>query len=679
MRHSTKAVGFGAGILVLSLGMSVFAGGDAPTNAMEEIVVTATRMATPYSQVPASVSVVAGKDVQSPAVRNVDDALRNLDGISMLRSYGMGHGIPNQINIRGVPGLHRTLLLADGIPLVEASSGFMSANEIPVNTVQRVEVVRGPFSALYGTDALSGVINILTYDPGEGPTLESSVQAGNEGYYQGSLRASGGTLAKGWTLSMSGRTIDNYVARDTIIASVFNPTTYQIVEVEKPADNYEYEDSALLAKLTMDLGKDSHMNVHVRLFDSALGYGMRDLVPLYPVPVESDTENRTALVGADLTTRVSDDLRTRLAGFYREQKRQMWGLDGAGSVNGMPVFAPSYSENAGDDWKLDAGAQYRIAPQHTLVAGADFHQIRCDFSPVENRSTGLAITPMSVGKDASTENVGLYLQEESRFADAVSVVPGVRVDIHSEFGTALSPRLGMSVDLGENTSGHASVGRAYRAPTLIELFQPDIAYGSILFQSNPDLEPEYITTVDAGLEQEFAGAVKAHWDVFYNDMEDLIVDSITGSSTLTYRNVSQAWSAGTEVGLDWQAVKELGVFGNYAYQQSEDEDVGGDLEYTPDHMANAGVRVGIQTGAWKHEATLTGHYVGTRDYLDLQTGQRRTLDAYVRTDASLRFTYRDWIWIGAGAQNLFDETYQESSSLNPAPGILWSLELGARM
>jgi outer membrane receptor protein involved in Fe transport len=117
----------------------------------------------------------------------------------------------------------------------------------------------------------------------------------------------------------------------------------------------------------------------------------------------------------------------------------------------------------------------------------------------------------------------------------------------------------------------------------------------------------------------------------------------------------------------------------YTEQRGENRDTGADLEHIPARLFTIGLRLSHALGrAWRGDVSLTEHYVGDRSFIDLASGQRQDLDAYWRTDASLRLTFNDTLWLGATIENATDTTYQEWPLINPAPGRLYALELGAQ-
>lgn len=649
----------------------------ASTSAVPEIVVTATRLDTPLDAVPASVSVVQPEALRLSPGRNVDDELRRLDGLTVVRSYGMGAGIPSQINLRGVPGQHGILLLLDGEPLSEAYSGFQGVNEVPDAAIRRAEVVRGPYSALYGADAFAGVIQLFTDDPTAPAGTEVSGGAGNAGYRHGAASSRGTLDGTDYLLAVDGRAIDNYLASDRIFETQFDPDSGKFVEITRPAENLDYRDSRALARLGRQVGESSRLTVHGRLYDGHLGYGQTDMRPMLPVVGDNNVDTATQAAGAGLETRWSDDLGSRASIAYRHQERGLTGLNMAGMQNGQPVILSTFSETDTDDWRAGGQVDAAIAAGNRLIAGADFEKTMSRFHPATDAATGAVLAP-GTGRRADVSNAGVFAQDQADLLPRLSLVAGARLDSHSEFGEVFSPKAAVLYRATEHTLARASVGRAYRAPSLLELFQPDVAFGNYQFRSNPGLKPEHIVSTDAGLEQRLTGTIRWHFNVFYNDMSDLISRTMAGYA-VTYENVDEAWSAGAEAGVEAAACGGITLFANYTRQQSEDRGTGLDLAYVPGNVANAGLRGLLwRKGAVRFDGMLAEQYIGDRGYMDGASGLWRELDAYWRTDASLRATWRETVWIGGGAQNLTDTKYQEASTLDPAPRRLWQLEAGVR-
>lgn len=662
------------------LSLASLARSQMETNAAtdREIVVTASRTARARLDAPARVDVIDEQAIRSAPVYNVDDLLRSLDGVSVLHGYGFGYGIPGQINIRGIPSLYGTLALADGFPLNEASSGFVNLDEIPSQLVRQIEVVRGPLSALYGADAFAGVVQLLTLEESGPAFTEAGVRGGNESFGEAwaTIRNSVGDVA--YVLSADARTIDNYLGRNNIREHQWNPIAQEDVVTAKPAENYDYSDLRIFGKLGADVGASSRLQLVGRLYDGRLGYGQTDMRPFLPSAIDNEADTSSALLGATLLSEPRDDLNTRIALAYRRQERTTKGLGFGADERGIPSFVRSISESETDEWRAEGAGTMAASRIHTLSAGCDLVSQDTLFKPARNADSGAGL-PLAAGADKETFNAGVYVQDEAAWSERAKLTTALRADSHTTFGRAYSPKMSLLLRPLEDTTVRLSGGRAYRAPSVLELFQPDVNFGSILFRSNPDLRPEYVTSADASVEQRF-GVLRAHGDVFYNEMDDLIGRRTTGN-VLTFENVDEAWSAGVEAGLDCSLAEwfpGVTVFANGTRQHTEDRNTGLDLAYMPETMFNAGVLLQRAIRAITWSGSIRENYVGTRGYLDLQSGRWQALEDYWRTDVSVKATHRNGVWIALSAQNVMNTTYREASTLDPAPGRLLYVETGVR-
>jgi outer membrane cobalamin receptor len=667
--------GWGIGCLV-ALAVSGFGAGE--PESYDDVVVTASRLANDtLAQIPASVTIFSEDDLSNTAAVHVDDVLRSAPGVYVLRSTGMGYGLPVQIVTRAVPGQSTTLLLLDGLPLNEAVSGFADVNAIPLEGVRRIELVRGPQSALYGANAFAGVANVLTHPPDQRSPVSVFYRSGNEGFQEWGASASHGDYGLGLTVDISSREIDNYLARDTVIQEQWSPAAQRYFTSTIAAQNYDYEDLRLLGKLTADLSSSTHLDIHLRYSDGELGYGQTDVRPLYPTLADSTMDVESVMLGAVLTSEVSGEVGFKSRVYYRQHERGLQGLNVSHVQAGVPVFLPSESETTTRDWMLDGAFDVRSFEGHTITLGVDFLRTDADFSALRNAATQLQL-PVSSGRVVHSSNAGLYLQDRIRLQDQVTVLCGARFDEHDAYGSAVSPKLGVVAQVWDRTRVHASVGRAYRAPSLIELYQPSLFFGSVTFESNSELDPEYISTIDAGVEHMLVESLNVHADLFYNDMEDLITKQISGSS-LHYDNTDDAWSAGAEVGVSWAFIPDCQALLSFTEQRGENRDTGTDLEHVPERIAALTVRARkVLTSALVAEGSVTENYVGARGYVDLSSGLWRELRDYWRTDVALRLTCKDRVWVGVNIQNASDEQYQEWPQINPAPGRLYAAEVGAR-
>lgn len=654
-----------------------------------EITVTATKTPRRAFDTPASVSIITREAISAAPAHNVDDLLVSAKGVVLKRSIGMGEGVPADINMRGIPAAiaaSRTLILVDGIPTNVSGTPLLILNEVPLEAVERVEIVRGPYSCLYGANAFGGVINIITRTPKDSMRTEVYGDLGNMVYWQGAVWNGAGAGKLSYSVNAGLRGIGNYFGRDSALIRREDGDHYIKTE------NFNYGDRRFFGKTEYALRPDLTARLHLRYFESELGFG---LTRKTPTPEAIITKGNKFLAGPFLEWKPSPALNLTGGVFYRRTKGEFWNeaiLEKSGPAGG--VWTASMWEAVSDDIQGQAQASFWLGYHHLLSVGGDglFNQIH--FGATEDRNTGAPVEG-SRPVDKDLYNGGVFVQDEMSYWDRLLVVPGVRFDYSSGFKWAVSPKIGAQVRVAEPLRLRASFGRGFRAPSTSELYLPEFTVNfSTALMSNPDLTPEYLWAADGGgVLTLFEERVVVQSDFFYNRMKDLIAPRFYGIMAdgfkVTFKNISQAVSYGLESGVDLKVIQPLFVFCNYTFTESEEAESGGALDYIPLHKANAGFRVNFPLGRYLLEASFAEDYTGSRSYLDWGKWEniilndldkarpvRYYLEPYWRTDIGLKGSYKDRVWAGISAQNVFNATFEESGG-NLAPGRLISLRLGA--
>jgi outer membrane cobalamin receptor len=694
----------------------------APEQSLDRMVVSATRTRRLMSETPASVTVISRQEIETSPAKDINDLIANKTGVQVRRFVGMGEGVPSDIIMRGIPGAlaaTRTLILVDGIPTNASGTPFLILNEIPVEIIDNIEIVRGPYSSLYGANAFGGVINVVTKKgdgrPGAGGTFETSYPfsvaaswadehpireaarlGAQQALWNGNLTSSGG--GEHWHYLVSGgyRTIGNYLLNDSALVKT-SDTSYQI-----PANNYDYSDLRLFSKVGWRPGSRLSVDLHTRYFKSDLGFGY---TRYSPDTVDINIGGEKFIIGPQLQYRLNDRIDLKAGGYIRRV---------VGSyVNEMDKRPVSWESKA-NDWQIDLQGIVRLLDQHVVTAGMEFLSNRIAFGDIINKLDSSVIED---GKTARITNAGAYLQDEWAIGSRLRVVPGIRVDYHTVFGYAVSPKLGISAAASDVVHLRASFGRAFRAPNHTELFMPPLPLkDTISIKSNPDLTPEYIWAADAGVDVLPFADLKLQCGVFYNYMRDLIGQGVelAGSRVYTtHQNISRAWSTGIELEAQYRLTRKITVRGSYVFQQSRNESASENarlfkrqlpdrsginetdiqLDYIPAHKGSIGGAVSHAFGPVLLSLSLDELLVGKRTYLNfaeisVEPGRimfyenkvrinppLTELPMYVRTDINLRGDIGNHFFLTVGMQNCFDARYEESFGTY-APGRLATLKAG---
>ncbi|KMQ51658.1 Outer membrane vitamin B12 receptor BtuB [Chitinispirillum alkaliphilum] len=658
---------------------------------LEEIVVTATRNERKVSELPVSVSVISREEIASSTAHNIDDLLSGSSGVQVRRNVGMGEGIPSDIMMRGIPGAlaaTRVLVLVDGIPTNAAGTPFLILNVIPLEAVERIEIVRGPYSSLYGANAFGGVINVITRNPKSAVELEARTETslpftalynrtngyrGSEflnssfkkAYYNNSFLF--GAQRERFNLLLSGgvRSIGNYLMRDSAFVRSGENTFY------KEGDNHEYRDVRLMSRGGFFINEDVDLTVHARFFASELGFGLTRGIPGYEVT----TKGQMFLLGPQLRVMLGEQSEIGLGGFFRV-------VDGTfyGETPYAASHRPTFWNSRSGDWQIEGNYIYRSSLAGTWTAGFDYLFNNISFGATLDSRTKDTISG-SYGVDEFISAGGIYLQNEFRLPWRVELTSGIRSDFNSVSSGSISPKFGFAWRAHDKLILRTSAGTAFRAPATSELFMPDMQLNNIiLLRSNPNLEPERIRSVDGGIEFRPTESFRFVCDIYYNSMKDLItqrlfIDDVVG---VTHRNVNRAVSRGAELEIDWEPAHWIRLNANYNHQNTKNRDELTALDYIPDH--NGAVRAQLKSdfGRYTFQGTLAKVFVGKRGFMDLENSRFQELDPYIRTDLTLRLDFENTYWAVLSAQNLFDAEIEESPG-TLTPGRFFSLELGTRI
>jgi len=699
---------------------------------LDKVVVTATRTSRLMSETPASVSVITEAEIDVAPAKNIDDMLRYETGVQLKRVVGMGEGIPADIILRGIPGAlsaTRTLILVDGIPTNASGAPFLILNEVPMDAIKSVEIVRGPYSSLYGANAFSGVVNILT-KKGYGRPSVSAVLEGaypftvlnkyfandksmgtsiresfGDTYWNVSSTVSGGTDKAHYLVSGGYRTIGDYLLRDSAI------TKHDSTLIYKKNSNYDYRDLRFFGKCGVALNEKVELEVHGRFFDSELGFGKTKNI----IPDSADivTKGMKIVVGPMAKFNFTDNINVVVKSYYRtligefENEEPLTDTD----------YVRGYWKSQSHDWDVETQGLFKFGSHHIFTAGAEYLGNFIHFGEKVNPEND-SLIPGTYAADEGIQNFALYIQDEITLFNRLNIVPGFRWDYHSDFGSAISPKLGLSYKIIEWLRFRSSVGRGFRAPTLSELYMPDLTIRpEFVLNPNPDLKPEYIWAMDGAFEITPIPTLKAQIGLFYNNMKDLIGQNLElSTANVTHENITKAWARGIEVELDWNTLKWLNLNMNYVFQNTRNVSAGEtrkifdntgrkqyshddfevSLDYIPEHALNFGIVVKKEIKSFIVEGVINELYKSRRTYLEW-TEIDRVKDVYFEltdtkinvyidppliplkpywlTDMGLKCTYKKHIWFALNIQNLFNIEYEESGG-TLATGRFASIKIG---
>jgi vitamin B12 transporter len=507
-------------IVVSWLAGSVSAMAQEPVRT-EPVIVTATRIEEKISEQASSVSVVTREEMDRKSPSLAGDALQGIPGVDVQRTGSVG-GLEN-IKIRGGKSTH-TLVMIDGFPVNSPSSGEFDISALPVDGFERVEIVRGAQSALYGSNAMGGVVNFIPRKGEEGRQYGAGISGGSYNTLQWSGFGQGAGKGKDLYLGISGVKSDGILPNDDTDLSSF------------------------VGSGETSVGERNRVHLVALSTDENRGIPIDDRGP---DPV-ARRKRRDVLVGLRWETAVSKAVHLSASGA---------GFDEFLQVSEPPdpsLFGSSDFKVKTRKTLLRVEGSLSASPMSTTFLGFEYLKDRAQndavfrFSPFPDFVTDLS---------ASTFNRSYFLQEELRIRKRTGVSLGVRLDDNSEAGTKVNPKVAVfhQVDRIDVTL-RSAYGRGFRVPTIVEKFDPT--------SGNPDLTPETAISYEAGADYRPKGTrtvVSATY--FYQDFRGLIQQGppIPGHPFGQLQNVGGAFSRGVEAEATWWFLPAVGAAVSYTY------------------------------------------------------------------------------------------------------------------
>jgi vitamin B12 transporter len=595
--------------------------------ALGPVVVTATRTPTPESEVASSITVIPKEQIEGKQERTMPGVLLEVPGLNVVQSGGPGG--QTSVFIRGTNS-NQTKVFVDGVDVTDPSTptGAFDFAHLLTYGVERVEVLRGPQSALYGSDAIGGVVNIIT-QKGVGPAqLAASAEGGSFGTFN-QFGLARGALER-FTYAFD---VEHLHVADTPV------TPLDLLPPGRLRLGDSYDNKTFGTKLGVALADNLDVGLVARYIDTALGFTGDDFSAFPSVPAASQTtsDTRQLFTRAFAHQTLFDGAFDHTLGLgYTDDRRR----------DVSPESAPNY--NRGDRIKLDWQGNIRLAAGQILTLGAE-HQI-----------DQIRDSPISA---ETIDNAGFIQLQSSfgeRFFDAVSL----RYDGYDRFGGKLTYRVAPALLIPETgTKLKGTVGTGFKGPTLNELF---VSFPAFNFFANPNLKPETSLGYDLGFEQSVPEQpVTFGATYFHNDITNLINPNATFTSN---ENVGRATTYGVESFAEYKPLEPLALRANYTFTIANDELLHQELLRRPRHKVSLDARWQVSEPAlvW---ATLV--YVSP--WADVnRAGTITGLRANGYTTINLAGTYDLGHGLTAFARidNLLDRRYQNPTGfLRPGLGV----------
>jgi vitamin B12 transporter len=595
-----------------------------------EIIVTATRLETPAKEVASSVTVITRERLEQSKKVTIIEALQDVLGVSIVQNGPPGGAA--SVFLRGANSEH-TLILMDGVELndpISPSRSFDLAH-LTLDNVERIEILRGPQSTLYGSDALGGVVNIITKKRMGKPKLSLSSVGGSYGTIVTSGEISGSTEIIHYSLGTS------YFRTQGFSASRAN----NVGNEEKDG----YRNLSLWGRLAFRLFDNLDIDLILRTLDTQID------IDNFGTAQDDDPNNvqdynalfiKTEIRNLMLNNRWEQKLGLSLVDYDRRHENPTDEIHLLDSENGF-----FKSKLVKIDWQNN----FFFHEMNTLTFGIDYQQ---EQGESEYYSDGIWGPYSSIFPLRRAHVTGFYLQDQIRLVNRLFATLGLRLDDHSQFGPAVTYRIAPAFFIeGTQTKLRATYGTAFKSPSLYQLYAPDTSLGPI---GNSELNPEKSTGWDIGAEQQLLGGkVLLGVTYFDNDYKDLInYDFLHG-----YINIGKAESKGIEVLIQTRPFDDVSFSATYTRTEARDKDTDAELLRRPKHKLTASLNYNLFKKANLH---LSFIYIGERDdeYYDFLTwtSTRETLPGYSLLNAAISFNFTPNLQIFCRLDNIFNKEYE---------------------
>lgn len=592
--------------------------GETPI-ALDEIVISPTGVPTPAREIASSITVVTAQEIERQQRRTLPQALAAVPGLNLVQTGGPG-GLTS-VFMRGTNSNHVKVLI-DGIEVNDPSTPNRSFDfgQMLTTDIERIEVLRGPQSGLYGANALGGVIAI-TSKRGEGPPrLTASVEAGSYGTFNKSAGLSGGTDRFDYAFGVSHSRSDSTPV-----------TPPELVPAGRRRNPNSYNNWSYSARLGARLTDTLSANWVGRYIDGQLLFTGDTGFPSRPSSFRSSQNYRQAFTRGEVVwDPLGGQFVNRFGVSYSNQDRSNRRPNAFGILD-VPT------ENLGERIKYDWRGDLKLTQSQTLVMGLQYETERFDTS----------------AKTVSNGNKGAFVEFQSNWTDGLFTVANIRYDDDDKFGGHTTYRIApVFIVPGTETKVKASYGTGFKAPTLSERFSD--SRPAFNFYGNPNLNPEESRGWDVGFEQPLLnGQVNVGATYFHNDIDNLI---LTNAARTSYTNIGRATTKGVEAFAALELTPQFKVRADYTFTLAKDETARQELLRRPRHKLSVAAN---WTPIEKLTLSATLIYVGERmdGNRDFSIARLRAPGAAI-VNIAADYKVDERFTMFGRVDNLFDKRYE---------------------
>ena len=571
-----------------------------------DISVTADRLQESLKDKTDSITVITRDQIERQQWRYVTDALREVPGLAVVQSGSPGK--TTSLFLRG-GNSEQVLVLIDGVQINDPFFGGVEIEDVTTDNIERIEIVRGPQSPLYGSDAIAGVINIITRTGSRDTQMNASFEGGTFETFREKAGISGSKEKATYAL--------NYSRNDS----------------KGQFDNDEFRQNNVSANAGYSFSNTTELSVNARVHDSHIGipFSFADT----PSPFRNQDTQMT-VIGTSLQHSSGDylNLKSRFSfthlDFLFEDPQDSFS---------------TLSKHKSRTFQAGLQNDFQISSADALTIGYEFEGQQIDASD----ATG----PIPVLDGFDTTVHGIYAQNKFESEQWI-LTAGFRFDHHSTFGSTVNPRISIAYRPHREWKIRGSFGTGFRAPTAGDLAFP--------FYGNPNLDPEKSKSWEFGIDHYWAEHALFCASYFRNDYEDLITFD---PNTFIAGNVAKAKSQGLELS---QSVDQGNwhFSGAYTFLDTKDEIEKHQLFRRPRHTASA--TIAYERNKWGTSLRVLA--VGKRLESDFSTFPSQNVfnPGYAKVDLAGHYRLNPWLKLHGRIENLLDDQYSEALSF-PAPGM----------
>ncbi|AUX85296.1 TonB-dependent receptor [Acinetobacter sp. ACNIH2] len=590
------------GAIAIAMGFSTSASAQDNTNvvnaSLDTLVVTATRSEEKIKDVPARISVIDEKTIEQSPISDLSHLLQREAALNIVQTGGIGQ--QTSAFIRGTNSTH-LLFLKDGASLNTALDGGASIPYIDLSDAAQIEILKGPASVQYGTDAIGGVINVRTAPPKK-PQLFVTGEMGENNTYKTVVGAD--LVENGFYTQIRGQRME----------SDGTPVT------NKDKNRASYDQKGYSAKAGYEQDQ----------YGASVSISENDGTNVY-YGGSHDFFNRLINVNGRYDFNSNVSLNTRYSNFKDELTGNSY----------LSYFNTERNEG-------DVNLRWKFTEYQNVLIGASINN-----ADVESLSI--------LGQKKDLDSTGYYLQHQYD-NDGIHTQAGIRIEDNDQFGTHTVGQLAGRIQIAPLTSVYANVGTAFKAPTGNQLYYFDNSkWGNTTYITigNLDLKPEKSISYELGIDQELAYGVSTYASIYQTQVKNLIdyvseFDAVNNISAATYVNRSKAKMTGGEAGLKWKQ-DDLFLTSEYAYVKTKNEETGYELTRRPNHTLT--LTTGLENSVYGISASIVAKSTSKIS----NSATSKELPGYATVDLHAYWNVNPNVKIFTNIRNMGDVKYKTAS------------------